>query len=79
MRLATIAWTIVLLFVYSYRWLPSPDEARELAVGTFERYAQWEKFDPQLFEGPRAVEIGGAAYAFEWTYTVAPSVSWTVE
>ncbi|MGD9764348.1 MAG: hypothetical protein AB7V27_11585 [Candidatus Binatia bacterium] len=50
--------------------LPTTDEARELATGTFERYAQQQKFDVRLFEGPtKAHNVGGVAYAYEWTYS----------
>jgi hypothetical protein len=69
--LVLVAVTAAALFLFfgSLWSLPSPEEARELATGTFERYAQQEKIDLRLFEGPRAREVGGAAYAFEWTYS----------
>ncbi|MGE3499097.1 MAG: hypothetical protein AB7N53_14515 [Candidatus Binatia bacterium] len=52
------------------RWLPSHDEARELATETFERYAKQEKIDLRLFEGPtNARNVNGVAYAFQWTYS----------
>lgn len=54
---------------FDFAQLPTTDEARELATGTFERYAQQQKFDPELFEGPtRAHNVSGVAYAYEWTY-----------
>lgn len=50
--------------------LPTTDEARDLATGTFERYTQQQKFDPELFDGPiRAHNVSGVAYAYEWTYS----------
>ena len=50
--------------------LPTIDEAREIATGTFERYAQQQKFNPELFEGPaEALSVSGVAYAYEWTYS----------
>jgi hypothetical protein len=48
--------------------LPSPDEARKLATGTFEKYAQEESIDSSLFEGPKRHAMSNIPYAFEWTY-----------
>lgn len=67
--LVAVAAVGLVLFLGSLRSLPGREEARELARGTFERYAEREKIDSRLFEGPKISEIGGAAYAFEWTYS----------
>lgn len=54
---------------FDARRLPNLDEARELAIGTFERYAKDEKIDQLLFDGPvEAPSASGAAYTFQWTY-----------
>jgi hypothetical protein len=72
LALVTVAAAGLFLFFGSLWSLPSPEQARELATGTFERYAQQEKFDLRLFEGPtKARDVSGVAYAFEWTYSDA--------
>lgn len=72
LALVAVAAAGLFLFFGSLWSLPSPEEARELATGALERYAQNQKFDLRLFEGPtKNRDISAVAYAFEWTYSDA--------